>query len=270
MKNTHTKALMYAAALFLIILSILAIAATAFVINGNRSYEENTISVTGTAEVSSEPDIATFSFTVEETAKETDEAQEVISEKVSKILNGLEDLDIDDKDIKTESYTIYPKEEWVTIKNPKEEVSVDGEIYIADRRGKYVQVGYDVSQRITLTVRNFDIVGDVLKLMTENKVENLNGPNFQIEDPEGLQDQAREEAIADAKDKAKKLAKDLGVKLGKVISFNENNGGYYPEPYFARSVGFALDAVEEASFAPELPVGENEINSSVTIIYKIK
>ena len=79
--HTHVKLLMYAGSFFLLVLSVLAITATVFVTKGNQSYDENTISVTGNAEVSSAPDVATFSFTVKETTKTTEAVQVVLSEE---------------------------------------------------------------------------------------------------------------------------------------------------------------------------------------------
>ena len=269
-KNTHIKLLMYAGTVFLLVLSILAITATAFVMKGNKSYDENTISVTGNAEVDAAPDIAHFSFTVTETAKTTKEAQDTISEKVSKILAGLDTLGVDKKDIKTESYTMYPKYEYVRVAQNQEATAIDGTIYFPGQDRKQVQVGFDVSQNVTVKIRDFDSVPEALTLFAQEAVENLYGPNFQIDEPDQLQDEARALAIDEAQEKAKQLAKDLGVKLGKVVSFNEGGGGYYPEPYYAKGL-MAMDAVSEsAAYEPTLPVGENTITSNVTIIYSIK
>lgn len=265
----HTQLIMYAGTLFLTIASIIAVIMAVMMISGNRSHYDNTITVSGRGEVSGEPNIATFSFTVEETAKETETAQEVISKKVSLILDGLAGLGIDEADIKTESYSIYPRYEWATVKNPGEEISVDGEIYTTNNRGKNVLVGYNVSQNVTVKVRDFDATDDVLKLFTQHQVENLYGPQFAIDEPEMLQDEARAMAIADAKEKAKTLAKNLDVKLGKVISFYEGGDEYYDAPV-AKMMSADSMALSEESYNPRLPVGENDVVSTVTVVYKIK
>lgn len=270
MKNTHAKALYYAGALFLIILSILAIAATIMVMNGNKSYDENTISVTGTAEISSVPDVATFSFSVQETAKDAKIAQDVINEKISNILEGLEDLNVDEKDIKTESYTIHPKYEWVKVEK-KKETALDGTIYYPGNNQKRVQVGFDVRQNVRVKLRDLEKVSDALTLFAENAVENLNGPRFEIDDLDKIQEEARLEAIKKAKAKAKRLAHDLEVRLGKIVSFSENGGGYQPvyrNDFAMMAKGASMDF--EESYAPQLPVGENDISATVTITYKIK
>ncbi|MCD5389833.1 MAG: SIMPL domain-containing protein [Candidatus Pacebacteria bacterium] len=270
MKNTHAKALYYTGALFLLILSVLAIAITVFVTKGNQQYDENTISVTGTAEVSSVPDIATFSFTVKETADDAKTAQKTINEKITKILDGLDNLNVDEKDIKTESYTIYPKYEWVKVQKTKE-IAPDGTVYFPGNNQKRVQVGFDVSQNVRVKLRDLEKVSDALTLFAENAVENLNGPHFEIDDLDGIQEEARLEAIKKAKTKAKRLAKDLEVKLGKIVSFNENGGGYQPvyQQNMMMAKGMTFDGMDE-SYAPSLPVGENDITATVTITYKIK
>lgn len=267
--NNHVQLLMYAGAIFLAIASILAVIIAISLISGNRDYYENTISVTGVAELSGEPDIASFSFSVEETAKETNTAQQRVSEKIAAILSAFEKLGLAEADIATASYTIYPKYEWVTTKD-QSFIGIDGESYVSSGRGKNIIVGYTVSQSVDIHVRDFDMIPEVLELLSKEAVTNLYGPNFEIEDPEALQDQARNMAIADAKEKAKTLAKELGVKIGKVISFDENDGSYaYGGAYMASSSYLMKDAVMEEA-APELPRGERDIQSTITIIYEIK
>lgn len=269
MNNLHNKVLYYSGATFLAILSILAIVITVFVAQSQSPYERNTISVTGEAEVSGAPDIATFSFTASEVADTPDEAQEVISEKVSTILKGLSSLGIEEKDIKTDSYMINPKYEWVKVEQ-RAQTSPDGTTYYPGDNNNQVLVGYDVRQDVSITLRDLQKAGDVLELFASEGVENMYGPNFEIEDPEGLQEEARLEAIANAKEQAQRLADNLGVKLGDIVSFNENNdGGYYPMPsYMAREESLQMDMA--ASISPELPAGENDITSRVTVTYIIK
>jgi hypothetical protein len=271
MNNNHVKALMYSGAVFLSILSIIAAGLGISYLEEGGGYFGNTISVTGTGEVSSEPDIATFSFTVEETAATTKEAQDVISEKVANILESLEDLDIKDKDIKTQSYAIHPKYEWVTVIDNEQKVSLDGEIYIPRDQRKNVQVGFDVSQNISVQVRDFDLVSEVLEMLGSTGVENLNGPNFEIEDPDALENEAREIAIKEAKEKAQDLAKSLDVKLGDIVDFSEGGyGGHYLESMYDELAMIGSGGALRSSYSPELPTGENEVQKTVTIMFEIK
>ncbi len=272
MKNIHTKALFYSGTLFLVVLSVLAISATIFVMrNAQGETHQNTISVSGTSEILAQPDIARFSFEVKETAKDPKKGQDVISEKTRKILTGLKELGVEAKDIKTESYTIHPKYEWVKVVDKSPKIALSGERYIPNRHSKRVQVGFDVSQRIRVALRDLKKAPDALTLFAGAGVENLSGPHFEIENIDELKMQARLKAIAIAKDKAKRLAKDLDVKLVKIVSFNESDHDVIlPRNRHFAMKGIALESMEMDAASPELPQGENEVRSTVTIRYKIK
>jgi hypothetical protein len=266
--KSHLKILIYAGTLFLVVLSILAIATTIFVSKGSEQYKENTISVSGESEINAVPNIANFSFTIKETSKTNKEAQDIISEKITTILDGLEELGVQEKDIKTQSYLISPKYEFVQVERQRD-ISLDGTVYFPNNNQQRVQTGFDVSQNVSLVLRDFDKTGEVLELLAETGVDNLNGQNFEIDNPEALKEEVRTAAIKNAQEKAKRLADDLDVRLGKVVSFNEN-GGYYQPPRFDRGLESASFDSAKVSSVPALPVGENTISSSVTITYKIK
>jgi uncharacterized protein YggE len=94
----------------------------------------------------------------------------------------------------------------------------------------------------------------------------LNGPNFTIDNEDGLKVEARKIAIDDAKVKAQKLASDLGVRLGKITSFSESGNNPAPIMY-----GKAMMLEAPSAPAPaEIPKGENKITSDVTITYELR
>ncbi len=128
--------------------------------------------------------------------------------------------------------------------------------------------GYIATQSITVKVRNTDTANEVRTGLTGLGITNISGPTFSIDDEDSLKDQAREMAIKNAKAKAEVLAKQLGVRLGEVVSFSENSGGY-PIMYAAKAMDMAVSSMAPER-APELPKGENKITSSVTITYEIK
>ena len=82
---------------------------------------------------------------------------------------------------------------------------------------------------------------------------------------EKLKAEARAKAIADAKKKADELKNQIGIKLGKIVTFTEGYGGY-PGIYYAEAKGMGGG---DAS-GPSLPPGENEISVNVTLTYQIK
>src|SRR3989338_2739583 len=196
----------------------------------DRSYT-NTITLSGHGEVSAVPDVASIYFTITKEAKTSKQALDGVAEIEKKALDFLRSKSIADKDIKTENASSYPKYEY------RYEDSLDNlappSVY--PRPGKNVLVGYEASESITVKIRNADDAGAIVQGLGGVGASNLSGPNFTIDkDKEDvLKAEARKKAIDDAKEKAKILAKDLGVRLGKVVSFNE--GGNYGDMYYAKA-----------------------------------
>jgi uncharacterized protein YggE len=226
----------------------------------NENY--NTISVAGEGEVFAVPDTAEISFSIRNEAKTLTPAQKVVSEKVAQALALLKDQSIEEKDIKTQSYTSYPKYDYGST-----EVVCMAIGCPAPRPSTPVIVGYEVSQMITVKIKDTEKVGSILEGLAKIGVSDMNGPNFTIGDEDALNAEARKLAIEDAKQKAKILAKDLDVRIVEIVSFSEDGSTPYPM-YYAKA-GMGGDAVAESS-APELPKGENKITSRVTITYKIR
>lgn len=214
-----------------------------------------TITVTGTGKASTPPTIAQVSFTVEERASSEQDAQNMATKKTDVALAALKKLGIEDKDIKTTGYQIYPQYENPDCKPgtpcaPSTKVS-----------------SYQASQSIEVKIRDTKKSGDVLLALGTAGVQNVSGPNFMVDDPSAVQTEARGKAITDAQTKAQILARQLGVRLGKVVSFSENGGGAVPmfNEMMTKSAGADTRAV-----APSIPQGENETNATVSVTYEIR
>ncbi len=268
LKRLSTKeSLLGAGSLFLYIASVVLVLAVVIgiiaVAKRGRQYEgSNVISVAGQGEVTAIPDIATISFTVRAEGKDMVAAQKIVTERGDAVIKALREKGIEEKDIKTDSYTSNPRYEW------KQSVCVAGSYC---QPGNQELVGYEVSHNMTVKVRNIDTTGDIVTVITAQKVDSMYGPNFTVDDDRDVAAEAREAAIKDAKESAEKLADQLGVRLGKMVDFYENNEGY-PMPMYKG--GVAMDMVRSemsaAPMAPTLPIGENTVTSQVTITYRIK
>ena len=218
---------------------------------------QNAISFNGHGEVKAVPDIATFSLTIRQEAKTVKESDAKVVVVEKKVLDFLKTKNISDKDIKVENTSFNPKYE-NKIVMPCNQFGCP--------QNNPVITGYESFENMTVKVRNVDDAGAVKQGIGALGVENLSGPNFSIDDTDILTDQARKLAIDNAKTKAEKLAKDLGINLGKIISFNENGNSPMPMMYAKADFGGA----SEASAPAVLPKGENTITSDVTITYEIK
>jgi uncharacterized protein YggE len=245
-------------AVFLALLSIKEIVSLQYV--GKSAPVSTSISVSGKGEVLSIPDIATFSFSVTETAKTVKEAQTKATEKTAVALQAVRNGGVIEKDIKTTSYSI----------NPHYEYSQGICTTYGCPSGKSVLTGYDVAQTIEIKVRDLAKAGDLFDSIGKAGVQNVNGLSFSIDDIDSIRAKARVEAIANAKSKAEKIAKDLGVKIVKITGYYDSSD---EQSYlYGRGGGNADVAVMSAKVAaaPEIPKGEQKVIATVSITYEIR
>ncbi|MDO8552886.1 MAG: SIMPL domain-containing protein [bacterium] len=245
-------------ALFLLVSTITELKGLRYI--GSGVSASNTISVSGEGEVFAVPDTATFSVTVLEKAKEVKDAQDAATKKVNDIIAYLKQGGIEEKDIKTTDYNINPDYEW------KQSACPQG---VFCPPGNQVLVGFQVSQTLSVKVRDTKKAGDLLSGVGSRGATQVSGLSFTIDDEDALKAQARDKAIAEAKEKAKALAKSLGVSLVRVVGFSESGAGG-PIYYAKAAMSLGRGGAEDASVAPEIPVGENKIVSNVNIVYEIR
>ena len=222
---------------------------------------EATISVSGEGEVLAVPDIGEFSFAVQAEGQDAADAQKKSAEAVNAILAYLDEAGVKETDIKTQNYSLNPK-----YKYEERACAFDG--YCPP--GERVIDGYEVFQNVSVKVRDLDAAGVLISGAGDNGATNISSLQFTIDDESVLQAEAREKAIADAKEKAEVLASDLGMRLDRIVGFFE--GGNDDYAYMERSV-MAMDSEEGFGgkmITPSMPVGENEIRSTVTITYQLK
>lgn len=263
-KATHYPRMMAAAALgmlavFLLIATIGELKGLRFI--GSGVAATNTISVSGEGEVFAVPDIATFSVTVREKAKQVKDAQTVATEKGNDIIAYLKEQGIEEKDIKTADYSVTPEYEWV------QAASCAPDRYCPP--GKQVLTGFQVSQTLAVKVRDTKKAGDLLSGVGSRGASEVSGLSFEIDDEDALKAEARDMAITQAKEKAEVLADSLGVSLVRVVGFYENEGPVYPM-YGKGGAERAFDVQAASAVPPEIPVGENKIVSNVSVTYEVR
>lgn len=220
-----------------------------------------TISVVGTAETFLKPDLAEFTFTVSSQENEPATAQSKSAEKSNAIKAYLKEKGVEERDIKTDNYTFGPKYEWV------ESVCVSGMGMCPPGRNNLI--GYTADETVTVKVRKMEQAGDLISGVGEKGATNLSNISFTVDDTDAAKADVRKEAIEDAQEKAKVLAESLGVRLGDLQGFSDNQGGFPMPMYAEASISAAPKAMDMRGGAPELSPGENKISSTVTLVYKI-
>ncbi|MDR3548531.1 MAG: SIMPL domain-containing protein [Candidatus Pacebacteria bacterium] len=242
------------------VLAILALFLLVQTIDGVQNFgtstnpPTNTITVTGEGTATAIPDTATVSFGVTATAKDVATAEKNVTDTINKALSSVKDAGITDSDITTTSFNVSPH--YTT------PVCPPGGTICPNTTS--TQSGYDVTENVQVKITDTSKVATILQGLSAANVTNVSGPDFVVGDPSAVQAQARGQAIQKAQVDAKKLAGQLGVSLGKIVSFSDSSSGVTPQSMFK-----AEAAVSSSAVTPTIPVGNNEYTDDVSITYSI-
>lgn len=213
----------------------------------------NTISATGNSQMSVDPDTVIVYLNIETKNVSADRAKDANTEITNDVLDALEDLGIDKKDIQTQNYQIYPEYDWAT--NTQE------------------LKGYVVTNSIKVILKDFSLVGNVVDESVDNGAL-VNYISFELSNAKmnEYKTDAISDASKDAKSKAEAIAAGVDKQLGKLVSVSASDYSYQPYYFYERmsdSVGGV--AVSEAKdAAANINPSQLEVSASVTIVYKIQ
>lgn len=242
----------------LIVLGIITLMLAAYVavaaFNGGASAAQdptpNSLAVNGQGKVSIKPDMAYITAGVNTEANTAREAQTENNQLMDKVISTLKSLGIAEKDIKTISYSLSPRYDYIQLKNGS---------------GKQQLAGYTVLNQVQVTVRDINAVGKTLDAVVTAGANLSGGINFTLSDNkmEQAYNDALNAALKNAEGKARVLAAGLGVSLSKPKEVVE--GGTAPRPVYNQPM---YDAAK--TMAAEVPVsaGQMEVSASVSLRYE--
>src|SRR3989338_188956 len=228
-----SKPLVWAGTVALAVLSLFLLVAMSHI--ASTAATTNTVSFSGEGKVTAVPDIAVISASIVTQAVDSKTAQDQNSAKSKAVTDFLKKQGIDEKDIKTTDYNIYPQYRY----------PVNG--------GTPTITGYQVTQAYIIKVRDLDKISSILDGLVSAGANQVNNLGLQVEDQEKLTTEARQKAITDAKQKAEQLKGQVGIKLGHIVNFTENSNGSPVPMYYDKAVGMG------GGGGPEISVGQNEI-----------
>lgn len=225
---------------------------------------DRSFSVNGEGKVVAVPDVAHLSFGVlTEGGKNLADLQKENTDKVNRVVAFLKENGIEEKDIKTQYYNINPRYQYFSCPSP---IPVEDDIRTPIPCPPSEIVGYTINQSVLVKIRELNKAGDIVAGVVNNGANTVSGPSFTVDDPTELQNQARTEAIAEAKEKAKAVAMAGGFRLGKLLSIYEDVS--LPEPPIPYASEF--DGEGGDSFSRVIEPGSQEIRVSINLVYEIK
>ena len=204
------------------------------------------ITVSGEGSVSVPPDLALVDGGVTLEAKTAREASEANNIAMGKVLLALKNAGVDDKDLQTSRLSLSPQ-------------------YAQQSRpngGPNVISGYRASNRVTVRVRDVTKVAATIDTLVTAGANEVGGINFIVTKASQLLDEARTQAVADARRKAELYAKAAGVTLGAPINISEDSGSA-PAPMMLRK------AAADFASAP-VAQGEEVLRVNISVSWDIK
>ncbi len=222
--------------------------------------ESRIITVTGDAEVRVLPDEVILSLGVETWNKQLNIAKKENDQRIKKIIGEAKKHKIEEKHIQTDYLGI----------EPRYESSYDHKKFI----------GYFVRKTLVLTLKDICVFENVLSDVLEAGANHVHGISFRTTKLRKFRDQARSLAINAAQEKANALAEELGQKIGKPYSIQENRSGWwsgYNSRWGSRwSGGMAqntiqnIDSPSSSETDGAISLGQIKVNATVTVSFELK
>lgn len=178
-------------------------------------------------------------------AATAEDAQDQIAEVNNQLVQEMQEFGIKPEDIKTTNYSVNPN-------------------YDYSNGGSGTIQGYNGNAQLSIKVKKAESLGEIAQAATAAGATDIYNTRFDVENPETYREQARTKAIENAKEQAAKLAKQLGIKLGRVTNVVESSGLNPIYPMYDLKMGGG--GVGSAELQP----GQQTITSTVTLYFEKK
>lgn len=206
--------------------------------------QRSTITVQGQGQSSAIPDTVYITVGVDTRDMQADRALQLNSASMTKLFDNLKLHQIPEKNVQTVNFNISPE-------------------YSNNRRDQRTPeiIGYRVSNQVRVKVAKIEVLGIVLDVLVRDGANSVYGIQFDVDDPQAAEDEARKAAVADARRRAEVLAQAAGARVGKPLQISEMPVGGGPSPVM-RSMAMAAEAVPIAR-------GEQQISANVTVVFEL-
>ncbi|PPU93593.1 SIMPL domain-containing protein [Xanthomonas albilineans] len=202
------------------------------------------LNITSQAEAKHAPDVARLSAGVVTEATDSGKAMRENAAQMTKVLAAIHAAGIPEKDVQTSG------------------ISLNRQYTYSQNRAK--QPNYQANNSVDLKVRDIAKLGKVLDALAAQGANQINGPSFEIDNPEPLYDQARGDALKKAQARAQNYAKTLGLRVRRIVSISEgNSGGVRPPMAMMRAM--ATNTAIETPVAP----GESSVSVSLDVVFEL-
>jgi uncharacterized protein len=207
-----------------------------------------TVSVSGHGEVNVPPDTASVSIGIDVIQPTLAEAQAQATAQATAVIEALKAAGIANEDIQTAFFSVNILRDYSENADPTQ------------------ITGFEIVNQLQVTVRDTDMLGELLDEAVTAGANSINGVTFYVDDQTAAASEARRLAVEDARTKAEELAAAAGMTLGSVISIAEGTVSPMPPPIpAAANAGMA-----EAQAAVPVQPGSSIVSVDVSMTFELR
>lgn len=205
------------------------------------------LNISAQADAKRVPDVATLSAGVVTQAVDGNTAMRENAVQMDKVMAAIKAAGIAEPDIQTSGINLSPQYRYADNEAPR-------------------ITGYQANNTVSLKVRDITKLGKVLDSLAAQGANQINGPSFEIDQPEPVYDEARLAALKKAQARAETYAKSLGLRVRRIVSISEGNqGGFRPMPMMAMAAGRSAKAEMDTAVSP----GESSVSVSLDVVFEL-
>ncbi len=208
------------------------------------------------------PDLALFNAGVVTQGATAVEALSANSGRMERVVAALKRAGIEDRDLQTSAVSLQPR-----YSNPER----DAQIRARETRQAYVPptdtpriIGYDARNSIQIRVRRLERMGRIMDTLVAEGANQIDGPSFIVEEQSAALDEARTQAMANARARAELYARAAGLKVARILSISEG-GGYFPVAREVMVTGSIAGAPPPPPPPPPPPIAAGEVALGVSL-----
>lgn len=201
------------------------------------------LDVVAVGEVMRVPDIARIGAGVVTQAPTATAAIAQNARQMASMRAALKAAGIADRDVQTSTISLQPEYRYIENQSP-------------------VLTGYRASNEVNVRFRDIAETGRILDALVAQGANQINGPTLGLDKPEEAMNEARAAALTSARARAELYARQLGKRVGRILSISEAGGSYAPPQPMMQAM--ARDAA-----STKIDPGEQAVSVSLSVSFEL-
>ena len=222
-----------------------ALAQTAPTSAADTIFRATTLSLSAYGEVNRAPDMATISLGVQTEAPTAAEAMRLNAVKMNQVIAALKKGGLADRDIQTSGLSLNPQ-------------------YVYQENLPPRLTGYQVSNQVTIIVRDLTKLGQVVDATVNAGATNVGGIQFGLQNSAAAEDAARAEAVKVLLARMNLYARATGYSGARLVTLSEGGGYSPPQPMPM----MAMARMDKAESTP-VQAGELKVRIDVNATFEL-